>query len=170
MYMDITFIGQAIWFIALVFVFFAFKETNDRKLIILLAIGSWIWALHFSLLWLVAAAAINAFDVAKNCISLKYKKNTYWISFFIISYTLIGIVSFLITKNPISLLPTLTSIIWSIAVFVFHGIKLRLLMLSTLFIWFAYNFAGNSYAGMLSDFALIWATFWGIYQLLKIKK
>jgi len=32
---------------------------------------------------------------------------------------------------------------------------MRVFLISTLFIWFAYNYIGGSYAGMTSDFVLI---------------
>lgn len=164
---SIEIIGQAIWFIALFFVFLAFKETDDRKLIIYLAIGSWIWGLHFWLIGLFAASAINVFDVFKNLIWLKYKKNNYWVSFFIISYIIIWVLTYTYTWSYVSYLPTVASIIWAIAVFLFRWIALRVLLLSTLLIWFTYNIIGLSYAGMASDIALVFASLYGIYKLKK---
>ncbi len=158
-------IWQAIGFIALFFVFLAFKETNDRKLIVYLAIGSGIWGIHFSLIWLIAAAAVNFFDVGKNLIWLKYEKNNYWVSFFIVSYLIIWIFTYNHTWNIASFLPTLSSIIWAVAVFWFRWIPLRLLLLSTLWIWLIYNLIGGSYAWIASDIALTWATLYGIYKL-----
>jgi len=166
-FFSIEIIGQAIWFIALFFVFLAFKETDDRKLIIYLAIGSWIWGIHFWFIGLFAASAINVFDVFKNLIWLKYKKNNYWVSFFVISYIIIGVLTYHYTWSYISYLPTLASIIWAVAVFLFRWIALRVLLLSTLFIWFSYNFIGLSYAGMVSDIALVFASLYGIYKLKK---
>jgi len=160
-------IGQAIWFIALFFVFLAFKETDDRKLIIYLAIGSWIWGLHFWLIGLFAASAINIFDVFKNLIWLRYKKNNYWVSFFVISYIIIWILTYSYTWSYVSFLPTLASILWAIAVFLFRWIALRVLLLSTLFIWFTYNIIGLSYAGIASDIALVFASLYWIYKLKK---
>lgn len=161
---------QLIGFIALFFVFLAFKETNDRKLIMYLAIGSGIWGIHFSLIWLVAAAAINFFDIFKNLAGLKYEKNNYWVSFFIMSYLVIWIVTYYFTRELVSFLPTISSILWAVAVFYFRGIPLRLILMSTLCIWFIYNFIGLSYAGMASDIALIWATLYGIYKLKNMPK
>lgn len=162
-------IWQAIGFLALFFVFLAFKETDDKKLIIYLAIGSWIWGIHFWFLWLLAASAINFFDVWKNLIWLKYEKNKYWISFFVLSYIFIWYFTHQHTGNIVSFLPTLASIIWSIAVFCFRWITLRILMISTLFVWFIYNFIGSSYAWMISDIVLVFATLYGIYKI-KLQK
>lgn len=156
---------QLIWFVALFFVFLAFKETNDKKLIIYLAIGSSIWGIHFSLLWLFAAAGINFFDIFKNLAALKWKRNNYWVSFFVISYLIIWVLSYLYTEKLFSFLPTITSILWAVWVLYFHGIKMRLFLIATLLIWFVYNFIGGSYAGMTSDIILILATFYGIYKL-----
>jgi len=103
---------QWIGFIALAIAFFAFKETDDRKLLIYLAACSAVWSVHFWLLGLVAAAGINAFDIAKNLIGLRYKKNVYWVCFFIASYIIIGVVSYSYTENLISFLPTISSVLW----------------------------------------------------------
>ncbi len=165
MIIEISTIWQIIGFIALFFVFLAFKETDDRKLIIYLAIGSGIWWVHFWVLGLVAASAINFFDVLKNCIGLKYKKNNYWVSFFVATYIAIWIMSYSYSGSLVSFLPTIASVLWAIAVFWFSGIPLRLIMMSTLFVWFTYNIIGGSYAGMASDIALIWASFYGIFKL-----
>lgn len=161
---------QIIGFVALFFVFLAFKETDDRKLILYLALGSGIWGIHFSLLGLLAAAGINFFDIFKNLIALKYKKNSYWVSFFVGSYLIIGGITYYYTQSLVSFLPTLASVIWAIAVFWFQGILLRVILLSTLGVWFIYNFIWGSYAGMVSDIALVWATLYGIYKLKNIKK
>lgn len=160
-------IWQGVWFIALFFVFLAFKETNDRKLIIYLAIGSWIWGLHFWLIGLFAASAINVFDVFKNLIWLKYKKNNYWMAFFVISYIIIWCVTYAYTGKLYSFLPTITSVLWAVWVLYFHGIAMRIFLISTLFIWFAYNFIWGSYAWMTSDIVLIFASLYGIYKLKK---
>lgn len=158
-------IWQIIWFFALWIVFFAFKETDDRKLLIYLAIWSFIWSIHFWILGLLAAAGINLFDVFKNIAGLKWKKNNYWVSFFVISYIIIWFISFSYTQKWFSFLPTITSVLWAVWVLYFHGIQMRLFLISTLFIWFLYNFIGGSYAGMTSDIVLIWATLYGIYKL-----
>jgi hypothetical protein len=163
--MNIEIIWQAIGFLALFIVFFAFKETNDRKLLIYLAIGSFVWSIHFWLLWLYAAAGINFFDVSKNLAGLKWKKNNYWIGFFVCSYILIWYISFLYTGKLFSFLPTLTSVLSTLWVLYFTWVAMRIFLISTLFIWFIYNFIGGSYAGMTSDIILIWATLYWIYKL-----
>lgn len=163
--METQFIWQIVGFLALFFVFLAFKETNDKKLIILLAIWSGVWGIHFSLLGLIAAAGINFFDVCKNLVSLRYKNNLYLLSFFILSYMLIWGYSYLQTSSIYSFFPTIASIIGVVAVFCFSGIPLRVFMLSTLIVWFVYNIIWWSIAWMTSDIVLIWATLYGIYKL-----
>lgn len=158
-------VWQAIWFVALWIAFFAFKETDDRKLLIYLAACSIVWSLHFGIIWLFAACAINFFDVFKNIAGLKWKKNNYWIAFFVVSYIIIWIATYSYTGKLFSFLPTITSVLWAVWVLCFHGITMRLFLISTLCIWFTYNFIWGSYAGMTSDIVLIWATLYGIYKI-----
>jgi len=163
--MENSIIGQSIWFIALFFVFLWFKEADDKKLIIYLTIGSFFWWIHFSWLWLVAAAWINFFDIWKNFLGLKYEKNKWLIVFFISSYVLIWIVSYLYTQNLSSLLPTFASIISVIWVFILRGIPLRISLLFVLLVWFIYNIIWGSIAWVTSDIFLVWATIYGIYKI-----
>lgn len=163
-------IWQAIGFIALFFVFLWFKETNDRKLIIYLSIWSFFWGIHFWLLGLIAAAGINFFDIFKNLLGLKYEKNKSLMFFFIWSYLVIWIISFYFTQNYISFLPSITSIISTIWVFLFRWIWLRINLLFVLCIWFIYNTAWGSIAWITSDIVLLWATFYGIYKIKKSVK
>ena len=162
-------IWQVIGFIALWFAFFAFKETDDKKLLIYLALCSFVWSIHFWILWLFAAAGINAFDIFKNLAWLKWKKNTYWITFFIFAYILIGITTYQYTNSLISFIPTIASVLWVIWVLCFKGISMRLFLISTLVMWFIYNYVWWSYAWMVSDVVLIWATLYWIYKLRKFK-
>ena len=164
-YISLAILGQSIWFIALIVAFFAFKEIDDRKLLIYLAICSLIWSLHFWIIWLYAAAWINLFDVFKNLAWLKWKKNNYWIIFFISSYISIWIATFIYTGALFSFLPTITSVLGTIWVLYFRWIHMRLFLISTLLIWFSYNYIGWSYPWMISDIVLIWATIFWIYKL-----
>lgn len=162
-------IAQWIWFLALWISIFAFKETDDKKILVYLALCSFVWSIHFWMLWLFAAAWINAFDIFKNIAWLKWKKNNYWIGFFIISYIAIWIAIFHYTWKLFSFLPTFTSVLWTIGVLCFTWVKMRLFLIATLCIWFVYNFIWGSIPGMTSDILLIWATLYWIYKI-KYKK
>lgn len=168
-YFTIDILWQIVGFIALFFVFLWFKETDDRRLIIYLTIGSFFWGIHFSILWLIAAAWINFFDIFKNLLWLKYERNTILMSFFIVSYTVIWFISYQYTQELISLLPTIASILSTIWVFIFRWISLRINLIVVLIIWFIYNSIWGSIPWVTSDIVLIWATLYGISKLRKAK-
>lgn len=163
--MNIEILWQIIGFIALFFVFLGFKEKNDTKLILFLTVWSFFWGIHFSMLWLIAAAGINFFDICKNLLWLKFEKNIYLMSFFILSYIIIWYISFLYTQNYFSFLPTLASVISTVWVFIFRGVHLRYCLLVVLWVWFMYNSLWWSIPWITSDIILIWATLYGIYKL-----
>lgn len=159
------FIGQILWFIALWISIFAFKEHDDRKILVYLALCPLFWGIHFSFLWLYAAAGINIFDVFKNIAGLIWKRSKIWTSIFVISYICIWIWVYLHTHTLISFLPTLAAVLGSIWVIYFSWYTMRFFLLLTLCIWLIYNIYGVSLPGITSDIILIFSTLYWIYTL-----
>lgn len=162
-------IGQTIGFIALFVNIFAFITSKDQKFLIFMAISSAIWGIHFLYLWLLSAAFISFFDILKNIIALKYKKNTYIFWFLIISYTIIGIFTFQ-NENIFSIIPIINSILSVIFIYYLEWIRLKIGFLCILCFWLIYNFFGNSLGGMMSDIILIVSSFIGMYNVLKERR
>lgn len=69
--------AQVLGLVAFVLAVYNFTFCKDRKFIIMTAIISVIFGVHFSLLGLMTAGVINLFDVIKNIIALRYEKNIY---------------------------------------------------------------------------------------------
>lgn len=162
-------IWQTIWILALVISIFGFLTTKDNKFLIFSAISSLVWWLHFFYIWLFSAAFINFFDIFKNLMALKYKKNEYIFYFLLISYFIIWIFTF----NPekiVSIIPAITSILSVFFIYYLKWIKLKIWFLFILVLWFIYNFFWNSLWGMLSDTILFVSWIIWIFNILRENK
>lgn len=162
-------VWQTIGFIALIINIFAFVTSKDEKFLIFMAISSLVWWIHFYYLWLISAAYISFFDILKNIIALKYKKNKKLFIFLFLSYIIIWFFTF--NKNEIfSVIPIINSLLSLFFIYFLKEIKLKIWFLIILFLWFFYNYSGNSIAGIISDTILILSTIIGIFNIIYRRK
>ena len=160
-YANITW--EFVWMIALVFNIISYLEKNDKMMFIMLAICSFFYWIHFLWLWLLTASFINFFDVFKNLVVIKYKKNIKLFSLFTVVYVIIWFE----TGNweILSYLLTFGSILSLFAAFYFRWISLRIVYLIVTFIYFFYSFAWNSISWMLTSLVFIITLSSSIYVL-----
>lgn len=156
--------AQTIGFLAVGVNVIAFITTKDKKFLLFMALSSAIWGLHFYLMGLFTASGVNFFDVIKNLIALKYKRNLFWMSIFLLIYATIGFFTF-DPSNLFSLIPILNAFLSLFFVFYLKGVWLKVGFLLILVLWFVYNFMGQSLGGMMSDILLFIS---GLYGLIRI--
>ncbi|MFA5916922.1 MAG: YgjV family protein [Candidatus Gracilibacteria bacterium] len=150
---------------ALIFIVLSFLETNDRKMFLLLAIGSLFYSIHFWGLGLITASIINFFDALKNIAVTKYKKNKSIFLVFAVVYAIIGIK----TGNG-ELMPylfTLASILSLYAAFFLKGITLRMVYFTSFTIQLIYTIVGNSLSGSIINLLFLLSITSSIYLLYK---
>lgn len=160
-YANITW--EFVWMIALFFNIISYLERNDKMMFIMLAVCSFFYWIHFLWLWLLTASFINFFDVFKNLVVIKYKKNIKLFSLFTVVYVIIWFE----TGNweILSYLLTFGSILSLFAAFYFRWISLRIVYLIVTFIYFFYSFAWNSISWMLTSLVFIITLSSSIYVL-----
>lgn len=153
--------------VALLMNIWSYMEKNDKKMFFLLAIASLFYWFHFYWLGLVTASLVNFFDIWKNIIVTKYKKNTFLFFFFAISYGIIGV----LTSNGeiLSYLLVFASIITLYAAFYFHGIALRFVYLIASCIYLLYTMVWNSLSWMFTSLVFIVILSYSIYVLYQHK-
>ncbi|PZM87496.1 MAG: hypothetical protein DLD55_01075 [candidate division SR1 bacterium] len=161
--------AQTIGFLAVGVNIIAFVTAKDKKFLLFMAISSAIWGLHFYLMGLGTAAGVNFFDVIKNFIALKYKRNLLWISIFLVIYGVIGYFTF-DPSNLFSLIPILNAFLSLLFVFYLKGVWLKSGFLLILVLWFVYNFMGQSLGGMTSDVLLFLSGGYGLIRILLQEK
>ena len=162
-------LAQIIWIGAFFISVYNFVFCQNKKFIIVTAIASGVWWLHFLSLGLMAAAVVNIFDVFKNIISLKYQRNLKWVIAFTIIYLIIWYISY--TGSIVSLIPTLNAIISTYLVFYVRWIWLNIWFLFIIALWMVYNYLWNSIGWLSTDIFLLWfGLLWILRQILKNNK
>lgn len=155
---------QGIGLLALGINALAFATSKDKKFLLLMAISSAIWWVHFQLLWLFAAAGTSFLDIIKNLLALKYPKNQLIFLLLLVGYAIIGYFTFH-EMELFSLLPSINAILALIFVFYLKGKRLKIWFLFILILRFCYNRRGNSIGGMISDITLFFSWIYGLRQL-----
>ncbi len=138
-------IWQIIGFIWFGLSVIAFLNKDDKKIKIIHSISLSFWWIHFFMIWLYTAVAVDLIWMIRNFLSVKYKWNIKILFLLIIMYILFGFLTF---KNIYSFLPVISWIFASFAFFKLHWIKMRLILLSCSFAWLIYN--------------LLWYSIWWI--------
>ena len=155
---------QIIWIIAFFLSIYNFLYCRDRKFIIVTAIASLFWWVHFFLIWAITAAFINFFDISKNIASLKWERKKSWMLVFIWIYVVIWFFTY---ENYYSLLPTFSAIFSTYLVFMTRWIKMKAWFLIVVLAWFIYNIYFWSIWGILTDVSL--AIAWIIWIIKDLK-
>lgn len=157
-------IAQSIGLIALLTNAIAFSTTKNKTFLIMMAVSSGIWGLHFYMMGLLPAAGSSFLDIIKNLSALKYPKNKKLMRMFIILYSIIAVLT--IQKSQIfSFIPLIASRLSLYLIFYQKDIKLKFGFLCVISLWLCYNIIGKSIGGIISDITLFWA---GIYWIIQI--
>lgn len=156
---------EIIWVFALIFIVLSFLETDDKKMFILLAIWSFFYWIHFWGIWLITAALINFFDIAKNLAVTKYKRNEFVFAFFVIAYTIIGVKTW--NWELMNYLFTLASITSLYAAFFLRWISLRIVYLAVVMIYLLYTIVWNSLTWSITNLLFFISLSSSMYMLYK---
>jgi hypothetical protein len=152
---------QGLDFLAFAVSIYAFSRTSDTQLRIGQAAQSLILALHFYLLGAHTAATMSLLTVVRNFLSL-HKKIRHLAVMFIGIYIAFGIYTY---NELVDILPILSTLLGTIAVFYLSGIKMRLaMMLSTTF-WIIHNAIFISIGPLLMELFILTTTARTVYRL-----
>jgi hypothetical protein len=138
---------QILGYIAFVTAVIAFGQRSDRRMKLILSVQGTVYALHFHLLLNDAAAAGNVVSVARNLLSLKTRSK--YVAGGLIAATLV--LAFFTVKSPVGLIPTIPTLIATVAMFNFDGIRLRLCLLVCSCFWLANGIISHSIGGTMLE-------------------
>jgi hypothetical protein len=120
-----------------------FLQKSDRRLKILIAGESLVYALHFWLLGVLPASA-NALISAVR-MSLSLRPRAAWVSVLFVAIHLCA--GFYLAKTPAGWLTVIGSCVSTVAVFQMRGVALRLMMLFGTGCWLVNNILSESIGG-----------------------
>ncbi|MEI7728950.1 MAG: YgjV family protein [Verrucomicrobiota bacterium] len=139
--------AQCIGYVAFVLGVAAFLQKDDRRLKSLLASECLVYTVHFWMLGNLPAALSALTSSVRTFLAIRTRSR--WLAAFIIGVNITIGLAF--AKTPAAWLPTLGSCLGTIAVFMLHGIAMRLLVLVATFLWLANNILSGSIGGTLLE-------------------
>jgi hypothetical protein len=137
--------AQTIGFFGLGMSLLTFLSNNDEKFMIRMTMSSFIWAIHFLLLGALSAGFLNAVDVIKNLLAIKYPFNKKISFVIVLVYIFIGFYLYTYVDNGteseklINLIPVAASILSTIILFTLKGVWMRIAFTIMLLGWLTYN-------------------------------
>ena len=145
-------IAQAMGFIAMGLTVLSFQFRKHRWILTCMTASSVFWIIHYVMMGLYPAAAINTMNLLRNYIySLREKKqiNSKLIPAF---FVIVASVSVIATwENVWSILPLMASVIATVANWQTQTKKLKLLSCPRYGLWLAYDLINRSWAGAVND-------------------
>ena len=139
--------AQLLGYLAFVLGVSAFLQTNDRRLKVLLASECVAYAAHFALLGNPTAASSAAVSFTRVLLSLRTRSRRLAV---VVIAVYLGLGAVLV-RSPAGWLPVVGSSISTWALFTMHGIRMRLLVLTSTLLWLANNLLSGSIGGTLLE-------------------
>ena len=145
-------IAQTAGFIAMALTVLSFQFGKHRTIMVFMTLSSVFWVIHYSLLGLFPAAAINTMNMLRNHIfGLRERKG--WDSPVIPAvFVVIAAVSVIATwENAWDILPLAASVTATVANWQKVTGKLKLLSIPRYSLWVVYDIHGKAWAGLIND-------------------
>jgi len=139
--------AQLVGYVALVLGVSAFLQKSDTKLKVLIAVESLAYVVHFILLGNFTASGSALISCLRNLTSLK-SRSPWWVVVFVAINLVIGV---LLAKHLVGWLPIIASCLATGAVFLLHGIFMRLVLLVCTLLWLGNNILSGSVGGTVLE-------------------
>jgi hypothetical protein len=136
--------AQSIGYVAFVLGVAAFLQRVDKRLKLLIASESLVYAVHFALLGNLPASASALISCVRSFLAVK-RRPPVWAASIIVVSVAAGAV---LVRNGAGWLPIIASCVATLAVFFLRGIPMRLALLSCTLLWLANNIITRSIGGI----------------------
>lgn len=150
-------IAQIFGFCAMATAITMYQFKKHRTIMVLTALCSTLWCLHFASLGLVTPILMNFINILRGITYSNRSKPWGNKKFIPYIFAALSVILTVITwENAWSILPCIGSIFSSFANWQTNTKKLKLLTIPVCVVWFTYNTVNSSYAGMANEtFTLI---------------
>jgi hypothetical protein len=156
-------LAQCFGYVAYVLGVLAFFQKSDRRLKGFNSCQSLVYALHFTLLGNPSAAASSLLSGIRSFLSLK-TRSPYLAAFIIAINVALG---FIFAKSGAGWLPVIGSCLATLAMFLMHGVRMRMVLLVSTSLWLANNILSGSIGGTLLEATIATINTITIIRLLK---
>lgn len=143
--------------------FAALVAREERTVRIGLIVHTIFYLIHFSLLGLPVAVAANVVALARLTLSLRFR--SWWLVVMLSAASLLP--CFFYASGLVSILPMAASVILTVALFRFDGVKLRTAILIASLLWLAHNAVAGSWGGVAVELGMSLSSLCGIVRTLR---
>ncbi len=159
-------ITQGIGYIALLFIILSFQNKKRVNILIVMLIGLVLFVVHYILLGAWTGAVMNLIEAGVVYVSHQketksWAKKNFWLYLFLALFVIAGFFTY---KNFVGTLPVLAQIIGTVAIWQKSEKTTRLMLLGPRPLWFIYNFAVGSFAGMAAEIFIFLSVVTGIIR------
>ena len=145
-------------------------KKNRKDIIIFQILSSFFFSVHYFLLKAMTASILNIIGIFRGLTfynkNRSNKLNYLYLSLYIITYIVIGTITY---ESIFSIFPVIAYILFSIAVFNDSEVKIKFINIFVSITWLIYDYIYHSYAGIVSDTAMIITIIVGLYVLRRDK-
>lgn len=145
--MDFLSPAQCMGYVAFVVGILAFLQKSDRRLKVLNATESLVYAVHFVLLGNLPASASSLVSGFRSFLALKTRSPRVALVMLVIGVAL-GVH---LARDVFGWFPIVASCIATVAVFFLHGVPMRLCFLTSTILWLVNNIISGSIGGTLLE-------------------
>ncbi len=155
--------AQCLGYLAFILGVAAFVQKLDRRLKVLITGESIIYSLHFLLLGNLTASLSALISGGRTLLSLKTRSLA--LAALIIGVNLMVAIGF--ANNGAQWLPVIASCGATLAIFRMQGVPLRLVLLTSTFLWLANNVISGSVGGTLLETVIAATNIWTVVRMIK---
>ena len=161
MFNDAFSAAQIAGYVAFVLGVVCMLQKDDRPFKIFMAAECLVYALHFFLLGNPTAVASSLVSLTRSVLSL-YTRSIYIVLAIVAINISLGIV---LVNKPTDALPLIASCIGTIALFLFEGIQMRVMVLVGTSLWLINNILVGSYGGTALETVILLVNSWTIWRM-----
>ncbi len=155
--------AQVLGFVAFALGLTAFLQRDDRRLKLLLVAECAAYVAHFALLGNPTAAASSGVSAVRTLLSLRYRSRRLAVVV-MATYLVLGCV---LARSPAGWLPVIGSCLATWGLFTMRGIRMRIPVLASTFLWLANNIVSGSIGGTLLEALIAAASLTTIVRLVR---
>ena len=143
---------------------------NRKDIIIFQILSSIFFSVHYFLLNAITASILNIIGIFRGLTfynkNRSNKLNYLYLFLYIITYIIIGAITY---ESIFSIFPVIAYILFSVAIFNDSEVKIKFINIFVSTTWLIYDYIYHSYAGIISDIAMIITIIVGLLILRKNK-
>lgn len=143
--------AQVVGLVAMLFFILSFQSNNKKRILTFQGISAGVFTLHFVLLGAYTGAGMNAIEIGRNLILLKFENSRWkpvWVTIFFLLFIAIGIITW---QNTWGLLPIFGQCLATLTLSFKKPRYIRFLFVPVSLLWLVYNIVSLSIAGILTE-------------------